>query len=742
MGRKKFRKEVRAAAARAAVNEKKSGDESSSGSDSDSDGGLLYQEKNQKILDIINNNQIFVFKQMLDDGINIFTAITFKRCEGVEHDSFRECVILSQECPIGRNLELDSDTFMKKTRINVESMSEICATDDYDTSYDDYVKAKEDAISKMREKSDEKERHREDVVYPNFSLYSHLEGIQRTNAYVAQMIREYDDDECPIEEYLLTSEVNEEIYSYFVAKEQKFFEDHKKEDMELAPFAEYCKASYPRGGFHIDKYVSFHLLKSGGEPMKDYLDSYAMKSKRIIKETEEQFDCSSVLQHALETEYISDANDDSCSDEDDRYVDPESSPVHTVNETKNHKKLVKQIERARRMKNSWMDQWDDKDDIDWALFDTGVLYENDPQRKYFGWVINGITKNLVKDKDMYTVYYCDPKNAGTIVPVEMGYHSKVFTLSRLLVCNDISTAFFNAIDSADYGENVAAIGARMCKLSNTQKLQTRYGTYVKPFGFRILPRLHDMEKYCCISAVLHTIPFIIKWTFRDSQMMNQILDNAIHAHRHYNNGANIALSNLTKVMNTINKGADGRMDVYHFGKMMTKKMRKPNTFKVSEDSNYTPPLTKAWQIEDLLSLDEDSAFVLQVIERNNSINHMVAYVIEHKFHYIVDNSIGFFVRATKKSFNELGFIGIKNCHQVIWQKKKIDLPPFEESDDEFDSKSSDAKPSPEPSPKRQKVEESDDVVPGTCDDTDEVEEDNEVEEESQEEESQVHNICE
>mmetsp|Transcript_32937 Transcript_32937/g.75841 ORF Transcript_32937/g.75841 Transcript_32937/m.75841 type:complete len:163 (+) Transcript_32937:1474-1962(+) len=140
-----------------------------------------------------------------------------------------------------------------------------------------------------------------------------------------------------------------------------------------------------------------------------------------------------------------------------------------------------------------------------------------------------------------------------------------------------------------------------------------YSQQILPYslGFRILPRLHDMEKYCCISAVLHTIPFIIKWTFRDSQMMNQILDNAIHAHRHYNNGANIALSNLTKVMNTINKGADGRMDVYHFGKMMTKKMRKPNTFKVSEDSNYTPPLTKAWQIEDLLSLDEDSAFVLQ-----------------------------------------------------------------------------------------------------------------------------------
>ena len=127
----------------------------------------------------------------------------------------------------------------------------------------------------------------------------------------------------------------------------------------------------------------------------------------------------------------------------------------------------------------------------------------------------------------------------------------------------------------------------------------------------------------------------------------------------------------------------------------------------------------------------------QVVERNNSCSHMVAYVIEEGNHYIVDNSIGFFVVACKESFAELGFIFIKNCYQVIWKSGKIELPPYEPSDygsDSSDSSNLDTKPSPErrgsdidsgidsdpdtkPSSKRRKVVEDDDcndeVVPAT-----------------------------
>ena len=116
---------------------------------------------------------------------------------------------------------------------------------------------------------------------------------------------------------------------------------------------------------------------------------------------------------------------------------------------------------------------------------------------------------------------------------------------------------------------------------------------------------------------------------------------------------------------------------------------------------------------------------------------MIAYVIEHKLHYIVDNSIGFFVRACEKSFEELGFTGIKNCYQILWQMNKIDLPPYVDSDkdNEFGSSSeyeSDAKPSP----KRARSEDKDEIVPGTCD----VDDDDGSAED--EEESQVHDLCE
>ena len=156
--------------------------------------------------------------------------------------------------------------------------------------------------------------------------------------------------------------------------------------------------------------------------------------------------------------------------------------VHTANEKKNQKKLNKIQERLRREKNAWMDQWEDKTSIDWTKFDKTVLYEDDPQRKWFDWIINGVTKHKQCGQDMYTVYYCDPQKAGNRVPDTMGFHSEVFTLRRLLLCHDISTAFYKAIDAADYGDNVAAIGARMCKLSNTKKVQELYAFHVPPFG--------------------------------------------------------------------------------------------------------------------------------------------------------------------------------------------------------------------------------------------------------------------
>ena len=114
---------------------------------------------------------------------------------------------------------------------------------------------------------------------------------------------------------------------------------------------------------------------------------------------------------------------------------------------------------------------------------------------------------------------------------------------------------------------------------------------------------------------------------------------------------------------------------------------------------------------------------------------MIAYVIEKKLHYIVDNSIGFFVRGCENSFEHLGFIGIKNCYQIIWQMKKIDHPPYVDSDEdiEFGSHSeyeSDAKPSP----KRARSEANDENVPGTVDE--------DVSSNEDEEQSQVHNLCE
>ena len=55
--------------------------------------------------------------------------------------------------------------------------------------------------------------------------------------------------------------------------------------------------------------------------MDTFLDTYAAKSKRIVNETEEQFDGSQIIQQCLETEFIDGHDDDNYSDDDDRFVD-------------------------------------------------------------------------------------------------------------------------------------------------------------------------------------------------------------------------------------------------------------------------------------------------------------------------------------------------------------------------------------------------------------------------------------
>mmetsp|Transcript_18714 Transcript_18714/g.42736 ORF Transcript_18714/g.42736 Transcript_18714/m.42736 type:complete len:106 (+) Transcript_18714:782-1099(+) len=43
-------------------------------------------------------------------------------------------------------------------------------------------------------------------------------------------------------------------------------------------------------------------------------------------------------------------------------------------------------------------------------------------------------------------------------------------------------------------------------------------------------------------------------------------------------------------------------------------------------------------------------------------------------HYFVDNSVGFFIVASKESFNMLGFKGIKTCQKCKWQVNLKALP--------------------------------------------------------------------
>ena len=53
-----------------------------------------------------------------------------------------------------------------------------------------------------------------------------------------------------------------------------------------------------------------------------------------------------------------------------------------------------------------MDEWEDKDDIDWNKFDRKVLYEDDPNDKNFNKAINAIAKVNIDGHDKYRVYYC------------------------------------------------------------------------------------------------------------------------------------------------------------------------------------------------------------------------------------------------------------------------------------------------------------------------------------------------
>ena len=148
--------------------------------------------------------------------------------------------------------------------------------------------------------------------------------------------------------------------------------------------------------------------------------------------------------------------------------------------------MEKERQKIFKQKFAWMDEWEDKDDIDWAKFDRKVLYEDDPNSKNFNKVINAIAKVEIKGKEKWRVYYCSKEKStmkdDEAVAPNLGFDTAVFDWQKLLLCHEISSDYYMALKEAKYNEPVIAIGARMCKISNPGTLMKKFSISIPPFG--------------------------------------------------------------------------------------------------------------------------------------------------------------------------------------------------------------------------------------------------------------------
>ena len=131
-------------------------------------------------------------------------------------------------------------------------------------------------------------------------------------------------------------------------------------------------------------------------------------------------------------------------------------------------------------------------------------------------------------------------------------------------------------------------------------------------GYKILDIFYHEEKFCCFASFMHTFPYIIKDVFKDTPMFEHLLHNATYAHKCYHDGAALSIAGVSKIRDTLNKSFKERYQVYQLGTVNCVLKKKKNPKRRQVGNRLQQPSKIAWQIQELLRVKHDSAFILQV----------------------------------------------------------------------------------------------------------------------------------
>uniref|UniRef100_A0A7S1BAH1 Uncharacterized protein n=1 Tax=Corethron hystrix TaxID=216773 RepID=A0A7S1BAH1_9STRA len=185
-------------------------------------------------------------------------------------------------------------------------------------------------------------------------------------------------------------------------------------------------------------------------------------------------------------------------------------------------------------------------------------------------------------------------------------------MRRFLLLHDVSAEFLQRIKDVQYGKSVICKGCRMSKVTNFKYILTEFSISIvaEPFGGNMNDIFHHEDTYCAISSLVHTMPWEIKAAHRDSPMFDQIMDNVkFVCSEHFK--ISLSIADVHTVVRVLNKTSNNRYKQYQVGKLHLVYCKKDNPLKGSK-GRYSAPNMISWQLGDLLKVDDDSAYVLQV----------------------------------------------------------------------------------------------------------------------------------